>query len=178
MSTDGTVERILAEVRQVLEKQILRMPDGSLLSVILDENRIGNILEELRCRLQWDKSLLRGVGQELVQVPRAALKWIVGWDTGMSSVTLWAYMVGVEPAWVCHPLDADDLGRCIRLLQAVPEWRKRLHYAAALSPEWAALVAIWDELERLYMAGELEECNRRLEAAVAGGDGEKGVPRP
>lgn len=75
--------------------------------------------------------------------------WIVGGDTGLSSKTLWAVMMGQKPPRPSHPLDNGDLGRCTRLLNAVPEWRPRIKEMAGVSPYWAALVPRWDELEAL-----------------------------
>ncbi|MDC9825692.1 hypothetical protein PRN20_18310 [Devosia sp. ZB163] len=81
-------------------------------------------------------------------IERAAA-WIAGRDTGASSKALWATMMGV-PSDKSHPHDGDDLGRCIRLLEAVPEWKARIGEMAAVSAYWAALVPHWDELVELH----------------------------
>ena len=85
---------------------------------------------------------------------RDALAWIVGGDTGTSSTAIWATMTGVPVAlgWSNHPRDPDDIGRCFRLLALVPEWRERLPEMAAVSPQWAALVGHWPELEALWLS--------------------------
>lgn len=84
---------------------------------------------------------------------RAAIAWVTGGDTGVSSKAIWAVMMGVDPdpmwGWN-YPHDPDDLGRCLRLLACVPEWRLRIDEMAAVSPPWAALVEHWDELEALW----------------------------
>lgn len=49
-----------------------------------------------------------------------------------------------------HPRDPSDFRRCMGLLEAVPDMRKHLSAMAKVSAVWAALVARWDELERLY----------------------------
>jgi len=78
---------------------------------------------------------------------KAALEWIVGDDTGLSSKALWAKMMGVESKhYYNYPHDGGDFGRCDRLLDAVPEWRARLPEMAECSPQWAALVARWEEI--------------------------------
>jgi len=77
---------------------------------------------------------------------KRAAQWIVGNDTGMSSKALWGVMMGVSPDPHSHPSDGADLGRCVRLLDLVPEWKPRLPEMAALSPYWAALVPEWDRL--------------------------------
>ena len=83
---------------------------------------------------------------------RRAMEWIVGMDTGVSSQAIWARMQGVRGEWWPgnHPHDPDDLGRCLRLLALIPEWRARLSEMAAESPSWAALVEYWDELENVW----------------------------
>lgn len=45
-----------------------------------------------------------------------------------------------------YPSDGDDLGRCLRLLDLMPEWKPRMVEMTAVSPYWAALVKHWDEL--------------------------------
>jgi hypothetical protein len=75
--------------------------------------------------------------------------WIAGRDTGASSKALWAVMMGVKSDG-SYPSDGGDLGRCLRLLEAVPEWKPRLKEMAAVNGYWAALVAHWDELAALH----------------------------
>lgn len=82
-------------------------------------------------------------------------QWIVGDDTGVSSKTIWAVMMGAvsgQEPWYAFdvPHDPDDFGRCYRLLKAIPEWRPRLHEVAERFPKWAPLIAAWDELTALY----------------------------
>ncbi len=55
-----------------------------------------------------------------------ALAWLLGDDTGTSSMTLCAHMLGLVTRWQSAPLDAADRGRCIRLLRLIPEWLPRL----------------------------------------------------
>lgn len=87
-----------------------------------------------------------------------AMDWLASDDTGLSSETMcWYFLRGKAPERLhgfpgpCHPLDPSDFGRCLRLLQAIPEWRSRLPELAQLSPQWAALVANWDRIEALYL---------------------------
>jgi hypothetical protein len=87
---------------------------------------------------------------EKVMTPRQkALEWIVGDDTGISSETIWATMMGVKRSYRSHPHDPSDIGRCFRLLKLVPSWRRRLSEMRRVSPAWRALVKHWDELERM-----------------------------
>lgn len=82
-------------------------------------------------------------------------QWIVSYDTGVSSKTIWAVMMGAisgQEPWSTFnvPHDPADFGRCYRLLKAIPEWRPRLHEVAERFPKWAPLIAAWDELTALY----------------------------
>jgi hypothetical protein len=45
-----------------------------------------------------------------------------------------------------HPHDPADLGRCLRLLEAVPEWKPRIVEMSRHSIGWAVLSARWDEI--------------------------------
>lgn len=83
---------------------------------------------------------------------RRAHAWVVSDDTGLSSKQLWAVMMGVPPGRSYYPCDPSDLGRCLRLLDAVPDWRPRIREMAAQSPEWDALTTRWSELEASFLA--------------------------
>lgn len=82
-----------------------------------------------------------------ITIPGAAVAWITSGDTGMSSEAIWAHMVGgsVRGHWN-HPHDPEDLGRCLRLLEAVPEWKPRIVEMARHGTGWAVLSARWDEI--------------------------------
>lgn len=82
--------------------------------------------------------------------PGMGLKeWMQSDDTGMSSVFMAATLSGFSRPYA-HPHDPSDLGRCIRLLDAVPELRERLDKMKTTGKEWAALVDNWEELTELY----------------------------
>lgn len=79
-------------------------------------------------------------------------RWQASSDTGSSSKDIAARMSGVTSppgrlGW-SYPWDAADLGRCLRLLRIIPEWKPRMAEMATCGPVWAALVARWDEMER------------------------------
>jgi hypothetical protein len=83
-----------------------------------------------------------------------ALQWITGSDTGISSKTLWAVMMGAvaDGDRYDRPYDGADFGRCHRLLELVPEWKPRLAEVAARFPEWGPLVREWSKIEAAYLA--------------------------
>jgi hypothetical protein len=87
----------------------------------------------------------------------AVLRWIAGDDTGTSSKAIWSHMMagGAQPDGAFgggHPHDADDFGRCHRLLTIEPAWRARIGEMARYSAEWAALAARWPDLTTMYEA--------------------------
>lgn len=57
-----------------------------------------------------------------------AMYWALSGDTGISSETLARHMTGIGNTGfrAGPPSDADDRGRCIRLLELIPEWIPRL----------------------------------------------------
>ena len=103
---------------------------------------------------------------EREDIRQRAMDWLSGRDTGLSSQAMCLTLLGGKVRWPHHPHDPADLGRCLRLLQVVPEWRGRLNEVAALSPEWAALVGAWSEIEALYReeepSGTAPRCYERM----------------
>ena len=65
-------------------------------------------------------------------IEKRALEWLLSDDTGLSSKTLCAHMLGLPyGGHSSAPSDADDRGRCIRLLNKIPEWWDRLDEMAS-----------------------------------------------
>lgn len=79
--------------------------------------------------------------------------WLVRGEVGTSSkqMAFWLAFGTRTSNIVSHPSDPDDMDRCLKLLNAVPELRERLPLMADVSKEWAALVARWDEIESLQL---------------------------
>ena len=80
-------------------------------------------------------------------------EWMLGSDTGSSSKTIWAVMMGTRITSVFGasvPLDPSDFGRCHRLLQHFPEWKERLDEVSERYPKWTPMVQKWDEMTALY----------------------------
>lgn len=100
---------------------------------------------------------------------RATLQWLAGDDVGTSSRTMAFWLAfGILPEHHHHPLDIADLGRCMRLLRAVPRLRGRLSRMSEVSPVWAQLVAEWRRMERLYWKERhTRKCPRTYEIFLA-----------
>lgn len=93
-------------------------------------------------------------------VSKRMTKWLMGSDTGVSSKAILAFMVLVPNGTVyadTYPYDPADLGRCLRLLDLIPEWKPHVAgMASNCGPYWKALVERWDELS-VSLAAEVGE---------------------
>lgn len=103
----------------------------------------------------------------------AGLDWLRNGRVGASSYTLCVALTGaIDPQredGYDNPWDPADFGRCDKFFKAVPEARAKIAAMSAVSPQWAALVPIWDELETLYngdkalgMSGQLYDRMRAV----------------
>ncbi|MFC5353578.1 hypothetical protein [Azospirillum himalayense] len=88
----------------------------------------------------------------MTNIDSKVLDWFIYGETGTSSRTMAMHLTGRKGKGrsFSHPSDGGDLGRCLKLLEFVPELRARLPQMAEVSPYWSALVARWDELERCH----------------------------
>lgn len=109
---------------------------------------------------------------------RILAEWFISDDTGVSSETMFAVLLGQDPEDVqhhhrygrgVHPVDPGDLGRCIRLLDLLPtkKMRKRLlDRMIRVSEEWAVVVKHWAELRRLHDVEVTTRCAPRCYARM------------
>lgn len=79
-------------------------------------------------------------------INRRAIEWMLSDDTGLSSKAICAHMLGLEPEDTSYPSDPTDLGRCLRLMELIPEWKPRIKEMANYGPGWAGQIEVWDEL--------------------------------
>lgn len=93
-------------------------------------------------------------------------EWLLGNDTGISSMTIFSVMTGSNYSSPDVPHDMGDFGRCYRLLKLFPEWRQRLPEVAAKHKKWGPMVEAWDELTAMYEA-RLDENGRTTAADYA-----------
>jgi hypothetical protein len=85
-----------------------------------------------------------------------ALEWIVSGDTGISSKTMWAAIMGVEPCDPDVPYDTGDFGRCYRMCQKCDVSKQDLGVVPIKFPYWKPIIDNWDKLCRLYEAKDYE----------------------
>lgn len=82
------------------------------------------------------------------------LEWMASHRTGLSSEAMAFCALGLQRKGMWdgteHPHDPSDFNRCLLLLDQVPEVRDHFSRIAALSPQWSALIAHWDELTEQF----------------------------
>jgi len=105
-------------------------------------------LEAAGCPLGYNAAM---PGPETSIETRAAA-WAKNGQVGMSSRAIYSHMSGaLDRNGFRHPLDPDDLNRCLLLLDLIPEWRERMPEMAMHSREWAALVSDWEGLRQTFL---------------------------
>jgi len=78
-------------------------------------------------------------------------RWWKGTDTGVSSKTIFWVMTTNSPFNAASiPHDPDDFGRCYRLLDKFPQWKKKLDLVSSFHPEWKPFIENWSKLIELY----------------------------
>ena len=77
-------------------------------------------------------------------------EWRRNWDTGLSSITIWDFMMHGCATKESIPYDPSDFGRCYRLLAKFPLWRQRLPEMGDAFPQWKPFVNAWPQMEALY----------------------------
>ncbi|WP_272670885.1 hypothetical protein [Providencia sp. PROV147] len=101
--------------------------------------------------------------------------WLASDDVGASSRYMASVLSGQFSAPHHYPWDGADLGRCIRLLEAVPELASQLHEMKACSPQWSAVIDNWDKWKELYEAGEGKELYQEMKSAYKSIEANKGI---
>lgn len=92
--------------------------------------------------------------------------WLACDDVGMSARYMASVISGEfysEPAW---PHDADDFGRCVRMLDAIPAMRSGMQKMRICSPQWSRLISFWDDAEKAYRAEDFKRCSDLVKQAV------------
>lgn len=78
-------------------------------------------------------------------------RWLMVGERGESSNAIVAHLRGLPGLRkTAHPHDPDDLKRCLKLLEEVPELKADFPKMRFVSPTWGALVEHWTELTALF----------------------------
>lgn len=89
-------------------------------------------------------------GGGMTTIQDQIIYWMATGQAGASSLTMALWLgFGKRYRHCSYPHDPDDLRRCVEFLEAAPLCRPLLLRMGSLSPQWAQIVAAWDELEAL-----------------------------
>ncbi|MTC72330.1 hypothetical protein [Providencia sp. wls1914] len=101
--------------------------------------------------------------------------WLSSDDTGASSKYMASILSGQFSVSHNYPWDPSDFGRCIRLLEAVPELESELHKMKACSPQWSAVVDNWDKWSELYKDRNSNKLYQEMKSAYNSIEASKGI---
>lgn len=78
--------------------------------------------------------------------------WLASDDVGMSSKYMASVLSGGEfSADFAYPIGVADLGRCIRMIRAIPEFADRIQFmSTGQGLKWAVVAENWGEWVALY----------------------------
>ena len=78
-------------------------------------------------------------------------EWFASRDTGLSSECVALFLsAGVSNG--STPMDLNDWGRCMRLLDRLPEWKERMAEMGDAGRGWPAFAERWTELADTWKA--------------------------
>ena len=96
--------------------------------------------------------------------------WLGSDDTGLSSKFMASVLSGGQfTAPNNYPRDPDDFGRCMRLIEAVPEFKGFIHLMCEHGHEWSAVADNWETWVGLYNSCVGVELYSQMKAAYAQG---------
>ena len=99
-------------------------------------------------------------------VSDAAIRWLRGLDVGKSSLALFHALYlrpkTGETGPGSTPKDADDFGRCLRMVRKTSA-ENLLTISAMPNAAWGRIQTLWDTLARLYDKREFEQLNSMLD---------------
>lgn len=134
-------------------------------------------------------------GYAMISAPEPGirlLRWFASDDTGSSAKTMARHLAAKAGIgdWVVertggfpdYPYDSSDFGRCVRLLETVPELGLYLPSMSEVSPVWAAIVGAWDGLKAVYLE-ELPnrnswKCHNRIRSLINRAEAESNNREP
>jgi hypothetical protein len=88
--------------------------------------------------------------------------WLVSRETGLSSLTMAAIAMGAKKGSFHVPRDLDDFGRCIGLVNQVPEVINHFPEIAWRCPSWNPILRRWNEMVVLYENGQRSKVDQFL----------------
>lgn len=142
------VQAILGE----LEKQKIPALKSRVFNKIIEG--VNNIIDEYN-------------REDIIAKPGAGLAaWLGSDDTGLSSEFMAITLSERGQRRFAEPMDADDFGRCIRMLRVCPDLKKNLPIMKQHGPIWSQIVDYWDRLEQYYDEAEATGNFEKIHGAI------------
>ncbi|MFV4834695.1 hypothetical protein ACNJNY_00415 [Citrobacter freundii] len=106
--------------------------------------------------------------------------WLNSDETGSSSLYMaWILSGGGFGHWwgrrqpePNYPRDPDDFGRCLKMVEAVPEFKGIIYKMNDYGPEWMAVARHWDSWEKLYRENDGRDLYDLMQSAFKAARGE------
>lgn len=96
--------------------------------------------------------------------------WLASDDTGASSLYMASVLTGQFIAENHYPRDPADFGRCLRLVEAVPELESKIRDMSQHGDKWAVVAAHWHEWAEVYRADDGQRLYRLMRLCYEGGE--------
>lgn len=152
---------LITAITEELNRQIPGLPADGRMNVII--KAANNICAEYSRELVFASP---GMGLE---------KWLDSDDTGKSSLYMaWCLSGGQFGYWqhrrqpeADYPRDPADLGRCIRLIEAVPAFSGKITEMSKHGYEWQAVARNWVRWVDLHANGNGRELYSEMKASYA-----------
>lgn len=140
--------------------------------VVLERLAPGGASERFSAGITEDGRLLHGWGLEELDlkcdrpdgVPESVMTWLRQGRRGASSEALCRGLFPQAPLPLsfAHPHDAEDLGRCIDMLDQVDPSRAGLSNLVPMSAVWGRLIKQWEGLESQFKAADWSGISRTI----------------
>ncbi|MGB0818212.1 MAG: DUF2312 domain-containing protein [Candidatus Puniceispirillaceae bacterium] len=102
-------------------------------------------------------------------IEERAAEWLENGDKGASSKCIYNFFMTGEVDSCAYPHDSADFGRCLVLVEAVPEWEKRLGELHVLDGVhghvWQKLAIEWANLKKIY-ALDKKKCTQYMKTII------------
>lgn len=96
--------------------------------------------------------------------------WLASDDTGASSLYMASVLTGEFIAENHYPRDPHDFGRCLRLVEAVPELESKIRDMSQHGKKWSVVAAHWHEWAEVYRADDGQRLYRLMRLCYEGGE--------
>lgn len=90
--------------------------------------------------------------------------WLASDDVGMSSKFMASVLSGQFHSEFAIPYDPADFGRCVRMIQAVPELEQHFDKMLEHGPMWKAVVGNWASWSKMLEDEQYEELYQLMRA--------------